>query len=425
MNRPGSAGAARSWKPATAWALFDWANSPYPTIVTTFIFAAYFTKAVAPTPEIGTTQWGWAMGLAGLLIAILAPFAGAAADRSGRRKPWLAGFSALCVGATALLWFTHPDPSDTAWALTLVVLSAVGFEMGMVFYNAMLPEVTTPARLGRLSGWAWGLGYAGGLVALIISLFVFVQAETPPFGLDKDLAEPVRATVLLAAGWFVLFAIPLFLFVPDHRRNEAPGRALRHAITDMKHLWRTLRCHPTVGRFLLARMIYTDGINTLFAFGGIYAAGTFGMSFEDIILLGIALNVTAGLGAAGFGWLDDAMGAKPTIIIGLIGITAIGIALLVIDEAWMFWALAVPMGLFFGPVQSASRSLMARLAPAEIRTEMFGLFALSGKITAFAGPIVLAWATDAFTSQRAGMATIIVFLIVGLILLLPLRVRQS
>jgi UMF1 family MFS transporter len=185
----------------------------------------------------------------------------------------------------------------------------------------------------------------------------------------------------------------------------------------MAHLWATLRSHPTIGQFLIARMIYIDGLNTLFAFGGIYAAGTFGMSFTDIIILGIALNVSAGIGAAAFGWLDDRIGARATITLSLLAVIGLSSGLLVIESSRWFWMLAVPMGLFFGPAQSASRSMMARLAPAELRTEMFGLFALSGKITSFAGPLVLAWVTAITDNQRLGMATILFFLIGGLVLL--------
>lgn len=412
-----------SRRAAMAWCLFDWANSPFATIITTFIFATYFTKAVASDPATGTSQWGWAVASAGLIIAVLAPLLGACVDRLGQRKPWLAGLSGLCIVATAMLWFTTPDPSSVGWALGWLVLATVGYELGLIFYNAMLTDVAPPQRLGRLSGWAWGLGYLGGLTALVIALFVLIKAETPPFGLDKSLQEPVRATVLLTAVWFAVFAIPLFLWVPDAPRRESVRQACRHAVADLKHLWCVLRAHPTVLRFLLAQMLYTDGLNTLFAFGGIYAAGTFGMSFDQIILLGILLNVSAGAGAFLFGWCDDRFGARRTITIALLAILLLGGTLLVITSQAMFWGVAVLLGLFFGPAQSASRSLMARLAPAEARNEMFGLFALSGKVTAFAGPMVLAWTTAATGSQRAGMASILVFLLIGLLLLRRVSVR--
>ena len=402
-----------------AWCLYDWANSAYPTVIATFVFAAYFTRGIAPDEIVATTAWGHAMAASGLLIALLAPVLGAVADQTGRRKPWLAGFTLVCITCSGLLWFAAPDPSWMLYALVLVALSNAAFELGMAFYNAMLPDVTRPERMGRVSGWAWGLGYAGGLLCLVIALKVFVQADPPPFGLDPAQAEPVRATVVLVAAWYALFAWPLFVFVPDRPRAATAG-AVQVARKAARELWATLKALKQFGpvpRFLLAHMIYTDGLNTLFAFGGIYAAGTFGMSFSEIIVFGIAMNVSAGLGAVLFGWTDDRMGPKRTITIGLIGMSVFGASILVVRDVALFWPLALAMGLFFGPVQASSRSLMARLSPPEVRNELFGLYAVSGKVTAFLGPLVVAWATALADSQRVGMATILVFLLGGLWLL--------
>jgi len=324
---------------------------------------------------------------------------------------------AACVG----LWFTQPERGDVIWALTFVVLGTVGFEIGMVFYNALLPEIAAPERLGRLSGWGWGMGYAGGLACLSVALVGFIQTDAPWFGLAAGTAEPVQATTLLVAAWVSLFALPLFLWTPDKPRGERTLEALRNGLVTLVNTLCNIRRYAQTARFLLARMIYIDGLNTLFAFGGIYAAGTFGMALEEVILFGIAINVTAGIGAACFAWLDDNIGPKRTILIALGGLIWFGGALLLASGKVWFWALALPLGLFVGPAQAASRSFMARLAPPHMRAEMFGLFAFSGKVTAFLGPLFLAWATLAFDSQRAGMATIIVFLAVGFVLLLPLR----
>lgn len=404
-----------------SWCLYDWANSPFPTVIVTFVFASYFTQAVARSPEEGTAQWGTAMAISAIAIALLSPVAGAAADKGGRRKPWLAGFSLVCIVATALLWFTRPTPDDVMWALVFFSLANIGFEIATVFYNAMLPELAPESHIGRWSGWGWGLGYAGGLVCLVLALFAFVQSDPPPFGLSRASAEHVRAVAPLVAVWFALFAFPIFAFTPDRRRGIALGRAIREglieAVTTVRHLGR----HPNIARFMLARLFYTDGMNTLFAFGGIYAAGTFGMDTAEIIMFGIALNVTAGLGAAGFAWLDDLFGAKRTVLIGLAGLIVFGLPMLFVDDRTSFWVLGLCMATFMGPSQTASRSLMARIAPRETVNEMFGLFALSGKITSFVNPLVLAWATLAFQSQRAGMATVVVFLAAGALLLLRVR----
>ncbi len=404
-----------------SWCLFDWANSAFPTVITTFVFATYFTTTVAESTIAGTAAWGHAQSLAALIIALLGPALGAIADRGGRRKPWLLAFTVLCVAACVGLWFTQPERGDVIWALTFVVLGTVGFEIGMVFYNALLPEIAAPERLGRLSGWGWGMGYAGGLACLSVALVGFIQTDAPWFGLAAGTAEPVQATTLLVAAWVSLFALPLFLWTPDKPRGERTMEALRNGLVTLVNTLCNIRQYAQTSRFLLARMIYIDGLNTLFAFGGIYAAGTFGMALEEVILFGIAINVTAGIGAACFAWLDDNIGPKRTILIALGGLIGFGGALLLASGKVWFWALALPLGLFVGPAQAASRSFMAHLAPPHMRAEMFGLFAFSGKVTAFLGPLFLAWATLAFDSQRAGMATIIVFLAVGFVLLLPLR----
>ena len=401
-----------------AWCLYDWANSGFPTVIVTFVFAAYFSRAVAENTIQGTAEWGHALAVSGVLIAVISPILGSIADRTGRRKPWLGTFAAISIVATALLWYTRPDPADVLWALVFFVIANTAWEIANVFYNAMLPGLVPKERIGRLSGWSWGLGYMGGLCCLGLLLVLFVQAETPLFGLDKEAAEHIRVVGPMVALWFAIFAIPTFVWTPDEAgRRTTPGAAIREGLAQLVDTLRQIRRHANIARFLLARLFYVDGMNTMFAFGGIYAAGTFGMSFAEIIQFGIALNVTAGLGAAGFAWIDDWIGSKRTVQIGIVGLIALGAPLLVVESKLAFWLLALPLGIFMGPVQAASRSLMAHLAPAELRNEMFGLYALSGKITSFAGPAVLAWATLAFESQRAGMATIIAFFAVGIVLI--------
>ncbi|GEO80864.1 MFS transporter [Pararhodospirillum oryzae] len=415
-----STGPAPSRLAAPAWALFDFANSAYPTVIATFVFSAYVTKAVAPDPITGTTAWGYGMAASGLLIALIAPLGGILADRGGRRLPWLLGFTLACVGLTAALVTIQPDPAFLLPALVLVALSNAAFEGATVFYNALLPAIGTPHALGRLSGWAWGLGYAGGLLCLVVALFGLVLAQPPPFGLDPAQAEPVRASALLVAVWMVVFGWPVFVFVREPRPAAGSprlGESLRDTLATVRALPGLLRARPGLGWFLLAAMVYTDGINTLFAFGGIYAAGTFDLDMAEIIQFGIALNVTAGIGAALFGWIDDRLGSLATVALGLGGLIVFGTAVLLVDDVRWFLGLAITMGLFFGPVQAASRTWLAREAPADARGEVFGLFALSGRITAFAGPLAVGVLTDLSGSQRVGMGAIIVFLVVGLVLL--------
>ena len=401
-----------------AWCLYDWANSAFPTVVVTFVFAAYFTKGIAADPVTGTAQWGWAMSLSALAVAIMGPVLGAIADAGGRRKPWLSLFTMAAALGAATLWWSRPEADAVLLTLIVVGIANFAFEMGMVFYNAMLPDLVPRARLGRTSGWGWGVGYFGGLTCLGAALLLLVQAETPILGLDKQAAEHLRATGPMVALWYAVFSLPLFLLTPD---KESSGigytAAIRDGVGTLARTLRNLGKYRNAAWFLLARMTYTDGLATLFAFGGIYAAGTFGMEFEELILFGIALNVTAGLGAFGFGWLDDRLGAKRVIFIAVGGLALLGTALLLAPTKFWFWIFGLPLGIFVGPAQSASRSMLARLAPDDMRTEFFGLYAFSGKATAFLGPAVLAAVTAATGNQRWGMATILVFCIVGMALL--------
>ncbi len=419
MSELGTAAPINSSRaPLAAWCLYDFANSAFTTIVITFVFATYFATGIAADPDTGAALWSLAMAVAGVVIAVLGPVFGAVADQTGRRKPWLLGVSIMCVTATALLWFAEPTPSDVPWALTFAVIATVGFEMGMLFYNAMLPDVSSPKTIGRISGWAWGVGYAGGLLSLVVALFGFVQADPPPFGLDTSSAEHVRATSLVVAVWFAVFALPLFLFVKEHAIASMPNAtAVRLGLRQLVVTFRNVRQHANMFKFLIAAMIYTDGVHTVFSLGGIYAGVTFGMALDEVIVLGIALNVTAGLGAFVFGWMDDKRGSKSTIMVSLVALVITSAIALSATDRTTFWIAALAMSTFFGPVQAASRTMMARIAPPHMRGEMFGLFALSGKVTAFAGPALVGWVTLATGSYRLGMMTILLFLASGLLLL--------
>ena len=401
-----------------AWCLFDWANSAFPAIVTTFLFSAYFTDHVAPTHAAGQVLWSWANGLAALVIALASPIFGAVADQGGRRKPWLFAFTLVSILATAALWFVRPVADDVAFALVAMAVATLGFELGTAFYNAMLPDLVARDHLGRVSGWGWGMGYVGGLACLLVSYAIFVKPDPAPFGLDRAQAEHVRIVMPLAALWFALFALPLFLWSPD---RPASGRALSETIRDgLRELVGTLRQvrrYGNIVRFLLAKMIYIDGLNTLFIVGGSFAAGAFHMSIGEVLVFGIILNATAGAGAIAFAWIDDWLGAKATILISLAALTLLGGAVLVVESKLWFYILAAIIGVFLGPAQAASRSFMARLAPPAQSTEFFGLYNLAGKITTPVGPFLVGLVTYIFDSQRAGVATILPFFIFGGLLL--------
>lgn len=401
-----------------SWAFYDWASSSFAAVVSTFVFPAYFARQLAENETVGTSQWGYTVGLAGLAVALLAPVLGAIADQGGRRKPWLGLFTGLCVAATAALWWAEPGTAAVLPVLVVAGVATVGAEFASVFYNAMLPSLTAYERMGRWSGWAWGLGYAGGLACLLLALFGFV-GEQAWFALPRGEAEHVRATFVLVALWYLVFALPLFLVTPDEvRQRRALGAAVRRGLAQFGDTARRVRAYGPILRFLLARMLFIDGLATIFAFGGIYAAGTFGMDERQVLLFGIALNVSAGIGAAGFAWIDDHLGSKRTIVLSLIGLIVTGTGLLVIRSTTGFWILGTLLGVFVGPVQAAGRSYLGRAAPEHLRGELFGLFAFSGKATAFAGPLLVGWVTGVFDSQRAGMSVIIVFLVLGLLLML-------
>jgi UMF1 family MFS transporter len=408
-----------------SWAFYDWANSAFTTLVVTFIYSTYFTKAMAPDEITGTAWWSRAVAVSALLTAVLSPILGAGADRAGARKRFLAVATALCIGATTLLGFVPPGMANAGIiALTLFVIADISFETGYVFYNAFLPTIASPERIGRVSGYGWGLGYVGGLVCMLIALVGFVRPEVPWFGLSTEAGFNVRATNFLVAIWFLVFSIPLFLFVPERRLTGVrvdPGAALRE-------LGRTVRAigrYREMVRFLIARLVFNDGLVTVFAFGGIYAAGTFGMSLSEVILFGVVLNLASGLGAFVFGFVDDKIGGKKTIAVTLVAlIVATGIAVWAPTRVW-FWIAGILIGLFVGPNQSASRSLMGRFVPERHQAEFFGFFAFSGKATSFLGPLLLGFVAQAVGSQRAGVATVIAFFVVGGILLTTVDERRG
>ena len=406
-----------------AWCTYDWANSAFTTLVVTFIYSTYFVQAFADDPDTGTAFWSRGIVVSSILIAVLSPVLGAAADRGGARRKFLIISTLVCVAATTVLAFITPDQSNAVLtALTVFVIANVAFEVGMVFYNAFLPAVVSPERIGRVSGYGWGLGYAGGLVCLVVALLVFVglPGSDPLLALSTEDAFNVRATNLLVAGWFLIFSLPIFLWVRDSAKGarvsigvpETGRSPLRQAFTDLKVTAQKIRHYRQLIRFLLARLVYNDGLVTVFAFAGIYASGTFDFTQSDIIVFGIVINVAAGLGAWVFGIMDDRRGGKSTIMVSLVALSvATLIAVLAPGRPWL-WVAGIGIGIFAGPNQSASRSLMGRFVPERHQSEFFGFFAFSGKATAFLGPLLLGILSEAY-GQRVGVSVVVLFFLAG------------
>lgn len=413
-----TAASSRSSKSVWAWALYDFANSAFTTLIVTFVYATFFTKTMAGDEITGTALWSRGITATAVLVAVLSPLLGAYADRTGTRKRFLLATTVLAVAGALALYV--PVPGQALVALLIFVVANTAFELSAVFYNAFLPEISTQETIGRISGWGWGLGYAGGLLALVAALFVLVLPETPPFGLDASTFEHVRASNLIVAVWFAGFSIPAFLVLREPPAS-APGRVtdvMRASIGELGRTFSEIRRFRQVFRFLLARLVYNDGLNTIFAFGAVYAAGTFGFSTQEIIFFGIGLNLAAGLGAVAFGSLDDKIGSKPTILISIGLLMAATLAAVLAPSREWIWVAGIAVGLAAGPNQAASRSLLGRFAPADRETEFFGFFAFTGKVAAFLGPLFLGAATQVFESQRAGVATILLFFVAGGLLLL-------
>ena len=408
--------ARKSLNAVLAWCAYDWGISAFPVIVTTFVFATYFTKTIAADPITGTAEWGNAIALAGVIIAFLSPTLGAIADGSGRRKVWLGFFTLLLIISSGLLWFAYPRLSATYFTLSCVVIGTVTLNVSMVFYNAMLIDITPESRMGRVSGFGWGAGYFGGLLVLVFAYVGFVEAA--PAWLDSRTMAQVRICGPLVALWTFVFALPLFFLVPERKVvnltfRETVTQGVKHLVLAVK----TLRTEKSIGLFLIAQMIYIDGLNTLFVFGGIYAAGTFHMSISEVLLFGIALNAFAGVGSILLAWVDDALGAKNTILLSLVFLFLFGLSIVLVKSTTAFWVLSCLLSLFVGSVQSSSRSFMAQLVPKRQATALFGFYILSGKMSTFLGPWVLGMVTAFFHSQRAGMASVLVFFLLGTVLL--------
>ena len=417
--------APTSKKTIWGWALYDFGNSAFFTVIVTFVYGAFFASVIVPEGEtLGSVIWANGLTATGIIVALTSPFLGALADRGGHRRRYLFIATAVAILGTTLLYF--PTPGDVGLALGIFVIANVAAELATtVFYNAYLPEISTPDNIGKISGYGWALGYVGGVLVLGIALVGFVQTDEPWFGIqtgEEALFQNYRATTILVSVWFAVFAIPMFRWVPEPEHRDAPplGQLLRGTIVQLGTTLMEIRRYGQIARLLVARMIYNDGLTMVIGIGAIYAIEVFGFTIPQAILWGLAVQVTAGLGAFAMGFLDDRIGGKKTILISLVGLSlAVLLATLApAESATSMYLAGLIIGIFMGPNQAASRSLLGRFVPAEKETEFYGFFAFSGKATAFFGTAIYAGVTTVFGSPRYGAGSVIVFFLIGGLILL-------
>ena len=416
---------------------------------------------MAPDAARGQELWGYATGIGGLLIALSSPVLGAIADASGPRKPWIFAFSILGVIGCWALWFAVPGMENLTFVLFAIALAVFGMEFAAVFNNAMMPTLVPRSELGRLSGSAWGLGYLGGLITLVLVLgFLSASPETgrtllgfePLFGLDPAMREGDRSAGPLTALWYVVFVLPMFLFTPDVKRKPSVSGAVKEGLSQLGKTLRRLPGERSYFSFLMSSMFYRDALNALYAFGGIYAAGVLGWSIIQIGIFGILANITGAAGAWLGGRADQRYGPKVVVSWSILILTFCCLLVIsttqtqvlfitVADAAGgsglpdiTFYLAGALIGAAGGAIQAASRTLLVDQVDRDKVTEAFGLYALSGKATTFIGPLAIAFATAFFAqeafglstqeAQRLGVTPIIVLFMIGLVLLPMVKSRQ-
>ena len=412
-----------------SWALWDWAQQPYPTLMQTFIFPVYLAGTVATVDQNPDVALGWTTAIAGILLALTAPVIGRRSDEAGRRKLWLMINTYGLVIISALSFFVEPRPEFFVFGLILYGAGSIVQETAFINYYAMLSSVSTPKTIGRISGYAWGFGYAGGIILLLVSLVGFILPDVPWFGLPTDNAFAVRAVFLFAAIWIAVFSIPLWIRVPETQRKASYEKlsvfaAYKQTIREIGSLRKQA---PETFKFLVSSAIYRDGLAGVFTFGAVLGTLAFGFDQTSIIFFGIAANIVAGIGAAIGGRLDDIVGSRAIIIASLIGLIISGTCVFVFagNGASAYWLFGLALCLFVGPAQASSRTFVSRFAPKGREGEVFGLYQFTGRAVSFLSGTM--WSTSIAFSTLIGVTTqntvwgiwgIILILAVGLALLL-------
>ncbi|APE33634.1 hypothetical protein BOX37_06235 [Nocardia mangyaensis] len=432
VNAAETVGEAAGRGQVVAWGLWDWGSSAFQAVTLTFVFSVYLTDSVGKDlpGSISASAWlGWALAAAGLVVALTAPVCGQYFDAVGSRKRALATLTALTVGAMSLMFFVRDEHSDLWLGLALLAFASAVFELAGVPYNAMMRQVSTPATVGRVSGFGWAMGYFGGIVLLLICYVGFLAGDGDTrgiFGIPTDQGLNVRLVVVLAAVWFTVFALPVLFAVPELPRTGAdPGADRVGFLGSYRVLWRDVRDLWGTDRhtvwFLLASAVFRDGLAGVFTFGAVLAVQVYGFAAADVLLFGIAANVVAGAAAVVAGRFDDTLGPKRVIVASLVGMILCGLVLLVVSGTMMFWIFGLALTIFVGPAQASARSFLARLAPPGREGQLFGLYTTTGRAVSFLAPALFGLFVWAFQSDRAGIAGLLVVLVAGLLVLLPVR----
>ena len=401
------------------FALYDFANSAFTTIIITFIFATYFAKEIAPNPVLGQSYWGWTIGVTGFLVAIIGPITGSFADKKNKIVFFIRFFSLVCIFFTALLWFSKPSQSYLLYTLIIVGVANFFYELSLIFYNSLLKDISKNKNLGKSSGFGFALGYIGGIVILLISIKLFIDNDSLPFGLTTEESKNIRAIALLVSVWFLIFSAPFLFFVIKEKTKKNKKNSSSNFADLKKLIWK--KKISVLGKFLIARMLYADGLNAIIVMGGIFAVGVFNLEIKDLLKLSVIMNITAFIGAFLGGVANDKYGSKIVIIFSLIGLITSSTAIIFTFSASKFFFLAAVNGLFIGPIQSASRVVITSMLNKNNQGKGFGLFATSGKLTSFFGPLLVSTLTFLTASQRIGFSAAIILLLAGLIILLNIK----
>ncbi len=404
-----------------AWGLWDFGEQAFHTVILTFVFSVYLVEGVAADKTHGAQVFSAAQTWAGIVMALLAPALGSWGDRVRSSRLMLTVTTVGAIITIALLWFTKPQDSYLMYGAVIIAVAGLFAELAGVFYNAILLKISTPATYGRISGFAWGMGYIGGVLVLIITLFGFVL-DGGMLGLPTGEGENFRAIALLCAGWFTIFGLPLLILAPKDEPREGDkfnlAMAYRELFKRIGHMWSQDR--PLL-HFYAASAIYRDGLSAVFALAGVLAASAYGFSSEQVIYFGLAANLVAGVSTWLAGRADDAFGPKAVIVTALGAMIFFGVIIIFSGAQLTFWVCGMAIAALVGPVQSASRSALAHMSSPEQAGENFGLYATSGRAISFLAPGLYALMITLTGNARLGIIGIVAVLLAGLLLFIPLK----